>query len=506
MEKYLLGIDNGGSEIKCALFSVSGKLIAASSSALKIDTPEPGFTQRDGEEVWQANISVIKDVLNRAMIDPSDILAIGITAYGNGLVFTDEKIEPVYPVIVSTDNRAVAICERFKQNGVERKLYPLTRQTIWSAQPCALLPWFREYDPKVLDETRWIISLKDFIRFRLTGRLATELTEASSTGLMNLESRSYDPYIFETLGIADCLSKFPAVIGSTDNAGYITKKAAELTGLKEGTPVAAGYFDIDANALASGILDDTELCLIAGTWSINEFLTPSVSDDYDKRTNIATLSYMDDLYLMEDSSPTSSSNFNWYIAKIIKEYAPELDNEAIYSLCNSSVAERGPQESDVIFVPYLFASATHPDARGAFLNVTASDDHVSLLRAIYEGVVFSTVHHVRNLKRPITSFVSAKLSGGITNSPVWPQMMADALQMPIQTIEGSQIGAKGAAIGAGVACGAFADLKDGAAKMVKSGKLYLPQPGYAEIYARKYERYECALEMLDTLAERMKEI
>ena len=305
MEKYLLGIDNGGSEIKCALFSVSGDEIASSSIRLKIDTPAPGFTQRDGEEVWQANISAIRGVLNKAAIDPSDILAVGITAYGNGLVFADDKVDPIYPVIVSTDNRAADICERFKLNGIERKLYPFTRQTIWSAQPCALLPWFKQNDPKVLEKTRWIISLKDFIRYRLTEELATELTEASSTGLMKLESRKYDPYIFETLGIEDCLEKIPPVIESTKIAGYITEKASRLTGLAEGTPLAAGYFDIDANALASGILDDTELCLIAGTWSINEFLTASVSSDYDRRTNIATLSYMDGLYLMEDSSPTS---------------------------------------------------------------------------------------------------------------------------------------------------------------------------------------------------------
>ncbi len=506
MEKYLLGIDNGGSEIKCALFSVSGEEIASSSVRLPIDTPEPGFTQRDAETVWEANISAIRDVLNRAAIDPADIQAIGITAYGNGLVFTDENIEPVYPVIVSTDNRAAGICERFKDNGIERKLYPFTRQTIWSAQPCALLPWFKENDPKVLKRARWIISLKDFIRYRLTGKLATELTEASSTGLMKLESRQYDSFIFETLDIAGCIDKFPALIGSTEIAGYITEKASRLTGLAKGTPVAAGYFDIDANALASGILNDTELCLIAGTWSINEFLTASVSDDYDKRTNIATLSYMDGLYLMEDSSPTSAGNFNWYIAKIIREYAPDMSDEKIYDLCNSLVSARSPEESDVIFIPYLFASATHPDARGGFVNMTAADDHVSLLRAIYEGVVFSTVHHVHNLKRPISSFTSAKLSGGITNSRVWSQMMADALQIPIQTIEGSQIGAKGAAIGAGKACGIFTDLKDGVNRMVKPGILFLPRPEYAEIYNRKYERYERALEALDMLAERIKEI
>ena len=128
------------------------------------------------------------------------------------------------------------------------------------------------------------------------------------------------------------------------------------------------------------------------------------------------------------------------------------------------------------------------------------------MRAIYEGVVFSSVHHVRNLKRPIESYSIAKLSGGLSNSPVWSQMMADALQIPIQTIEGSQIGARGAAIGAGEACGVFEDLKQGVEVMVRPFKTYIPRKRYAKIYAEKYERYEKALQALDQLAESLQEV
>ncbi|MEE3409797.1 MAG: FGGY-family carbohydrate kinase, partial [Erysipelotrichaceae bacterium] len=131
-----------------------------------------------------------------------------------------------------------------------------------------------------------------------------------------------------------------------------------------------------------------------------------------------------------------------------------------------------------------------------FFNISADDNDASLVRAIYEGVVFSSVRHVRNLQRPINSYKSARLSGGIANSPVWSQMMADALQIPIQTLEGSQTGAKGAAIGAGIACGCFRDLEDGVEKMVKLSKLYMPNKGYKEIYQKKYERFEAAIEAI----------
>lgn len=501
MDKYLLGIDNGGSDIKCAIFTLDGKEVATSSTQVKINVPIPGFTEREAEDVWQANIKVIKECIDNAKINSEDIVSIGITAYGNGLVFVDENINAVYPAIVSTDDRGKDYCKKFKSDGTERKIFPLTRQTTWSAQPAILIPWFRDNKKEVLEKTRWILSMKDYIRYRLTGKLYGELTEASSTCLVNLDTKQYDKFIFDTIGISDCFDKMPPILNSTDIAGYISEEVAELTGLKANTIVAAGYFDIDANALASGINSDDELCLIAGTWSINEFLTKDATTDYDKRTNIATLSYVDGLYLMEDSTPTSASNFNWYIEKIIKEYNKDITNSEIYNLCNELVKQRNPKDSDVIFVPYLFSSATNPNAHAAFLNVKASDDHVSLIRAIYEGVIFSSVHHVHSLQRPISTYSKAKLSGGVTNSDVWSQMMADALQIPIQTLDGSQIGAKGAAIGAGVACKEFSSIKDGIDHMVHLGKIYYPRKEYADIYKKKYERYECALNALDSLAE-----
>ena len=163
MNKYILGIDNGGSDIKCALFDVEGKEIGSASYQVPIDTPRQGYTERDCEKVWEGNVKVIKEVLEKTNINPEDIVSIGITAYGNGLVFVDEDINPVYSAIVSTDNRAEELCQKFKEEGIERKLFPYTRQTIWSAQPAVLLPWFKENNNEVLNNTRWVLSIKDYL-------------------------------------------------------------------------------------------------------------------------------------------------------------------------------------------------------------------------------------------------------------------------------------------------------------------------------------------------------
>lgn len=503
MAQYLMGIDNGGSDIKCAIFDLTGKEIAIARTQVPMDLPHPGWTERDAGAVWEANVKVIRDAISLAGIRGEEVAAVGLTGYGCGLVFTDETGQAVYPVVVSTDDRASDYPRKFRAEGVDRALFPYTRQTTWSAQPAALLPWFRDNKPEVLEKARWILSIKDLIRHHLTGEFATELTDASSGCLMNLDTRKFDPKLFEILGIEHCYEKMPPVLESTDISGRVTAEAAALTGLAQGTPVAAGYFDIDANALASGVLSSDILCLIAGTWSINEYLSDYTPNDIDKKENTATLSYLPGYYIMEDSTPTSASNFNWFLNNLVAADRPDMPRSELYAECNRLVESIDPSDSNVIFVPYLFGSATHPDAQGAFLNISSMDDRSALLRAVYEGVVFSSCHHVHNLKRPMESYSCARLSGGVTNSPVWSQMMADALQISIETLEGSEPGAKGAAMGAGVACGLFRDLQDAADHMVQIGKVYHPRPEYAHIYQKKFARYEAALQAVDLLAEHL---
>lgn len=503
MGQYLIGLDNGGSDIKCAVFNLKGEELAVAGIQVPMDFPEPGFTERDAEQVWKANAKVIQEALKKAEISGADVAAVGLTGYGNGMVLVDKNFSAVYPAIVSTDDRAAGYCRKFKEDGTESRIFPYTLQTTWSAQPAAMLPWFRDHRPEALKKARWILSMKDFIRLRLTGAVAGEITDASSGCLVNLDTRDYDRRLFTLLGIEDCYEKMPPILESTEVSGYITKAAEAETGLAAGIPVAAGYFDIDANALASGVLSENELCLIAGTWSINEYLSKTAPRSIEKKQNTVTLSYLKEYYIMEDSTPTSASNFNWFIRSLIRPDRPDVPIHEIYEECSAAVDRISPKDSQVIFVPYLFGSATHADAHGAFLNLTGSNNRDDMLRAVYEGVVFSSAHHVYNLKRPIESYTKARLSGGVSNSAVWSQMMCDVLQIPIETLEGSEPGAKGAAMGAGVACGIFADLKDAVDHMVHVGKVYEPRPEYKVVYAEKYKKYEAALRAVDLLAEQI---
>lgn len=497
MKQYLMGIDNGGSEIKCAVFGMDGEEIAVAGRRLPISVPAPGFTERDALQVWEANAEAIREAIEKAGISGKQIKAVGLTGYGNGLCLVDGKGEPTCSCIVSTDNRAADYCRRFAENGAERAIYPMTCQTIWSAQPAALLPWFKDNRPEVLEKSAWYLSIKDFIRFRLTGVFACEMTDASSGCLLNLHTREFDQKIFDALGIGELRRLMPPCLESTDVSGYVTAEAAKRTGLAEGTPVAGGYFDIDAGALASGVLGPDMLCLIAGTWSINEYLRAEANTDYDKNCNTVTLSFLPGYFLVEDSSPTSASNFDWYVRTFLEPGHPGIAPGELYRQCDRELERCFTTDNDIIFVPYLYGSNSNPDAKGAFFNLTSYHNSSHVLQAVYEGVAFSTMYHVKNLRRPVTDYRTARLSGGVAKSRVWAQMMADILQMPIEVLKSGQISAQGAAMGAGVACGAFASLEDAVEHMVQTGGVFEPRREYAEYYAGKYAAFERALKALD---------
>lgn len=494
--KYLLGLDNGGTKTKCAVYDIEGNELSVASQNLPLDTPHVGWTERDPGKVWQANCEVIRQAVADAGIDPADIIGLGLTGYGNGACFVDEEGVPVYPCIVSTDSRANGYLDQWEKDGTMQKVYELTYQKIWDAQPAALIPWFRDNRPDVLEKTRYTLDMKDYIRFRLTGELVSEITAASSGCLMNIKTLEFDKEIFKLLDIEKYFGINPPYVGSTDISGRITKEASISTGIPEGVPVSGGYFDIDAGALASGVLDEQTLCCIAGTWSINEYISSDLESNYGKFSN--TVGYLPGWYTIEDSSPTSASNLEWFLDRFYGREKEELGG-ALFKQCDEAVDAIAPEESDIIFVPYLYASATHPKAKSLFFGVSGYHKKEHLLRAVYEGVAFSTAFHVERLtKGKDVDYRLVRFSGGAANARVWTQMFCDVLNMPIETLKSGELSAMGAAMSAGIACGAFADEHEAVERMVQVKDRFEPDPDRAESYRKKFCEYKKVLAMMDS--------
>ena len=497
MGDYVIGLDNGGTATKAAVFDLRGREIAVAGKQTQVINPRSGYTERSMEEAWQANCECIRSVIEKAGIMAEDILGIAVCGHGKGLYMWGKDDKPAYNGILSTDGRAYKYPELFRRNGIEQKLFTKTCQKILASQPVALLKWFQENAPCVLENTRWIFGVKDYIRYKMTGEAFAELTDFSGSNLINLSTADYDNEILELLGLSEIREKLPPIKRSVDLSGYVTKQAAEETGLLEGTPCAAGLFDIDACAIAMNIVNSDNLAVIAGTWSINEYIAKKPIMDGSVMLN--SLYCMDDYYLLEESSPTSAANHEWFINMFMEnEKAAALEqNENIYKKADEMIEAVPPEEQDIIYLPYLFGSNYNPKAKATFVGIDSHHNKSHILRSVYEGIAFCHKVHVEKLLRSRSNGGHIRLAGGVCNATVWVQMFADVLGLPIDIVKTKELGAFGAALTAGVACGVFSNLEDAAEKTVKIERTVYPDPDKVPVYQKKYKQYLAISEALE---------
>ena len=335
--RYYLGLDNGGTNTKAALFTSEGVQVAVESMGTAALTPAPGFVERDMDEMWRDNCTVIRRLLERSGIDAKEIAGIGLCGHGKGLYLWGRDGRPVRRGILSSDNRAWRYPMEWKENGVEEAAFRLSCQHILACQPVSLLAWLRDNEPGTLEKTQWVFECKDYVRFRLTGRAAAEITDYSGSGLMNLPAASFDAELLKLFGLECIAGALPPLCGSSEICGRVTHEAAEASGLAEGTPVIGGMFDIDACALAVNVTDSSNICMIAGTWSINEYIRREPVTDGSVLMN--SLFCLPGYYLIEESSPTSAGNNEWFVRQLLPELkaAAEASGKSIYDEMNLSL-------------------------------------------------------------------------------------------------------------------------------------------------------------------------
>lgn len=492
MNCYYLGVDNGGTMSKAVLFDQSGREVGSASEQMALITPQPGFTERDMEELWQMNVRVINAAVSAAGIDPTAIKGIACTGHGKGLYLWGKDGKPAYNGIVSTDSRAWKYPERWDKDGTADRVFKKTHQKILACQPVSLLCWFKDNEPGVLPNVQWIFAVKDYIRFRLTGEAYAEVTDYSGTNLMNLDTKEFDPELLAEFGLEEILPALPPVKGSTENCGGVTAEVASATGLAEGTPVAGGMFDIDACAIAMDIVNDENICSIAGTWSINQYI--SREPVLDRSVMMNSRYCLDGYFLIEECSPTSAGNLDWYVETFMAEEKRQAaeKGENVFEYCNGLVDSLEPQEQDIVFLPFLFGSNYNPRAKACFIGMGSHHARAHVVRAVYEGIVFCHLVHIGKLLQNRAETRAIRLGGGAAKSRVWAQMFADASGLPVETIETGELGTLGCAMAAAVAAGEFADVREAAAAMVKVKARFEPDMARHEIYTEKFAAYQKA--------------
>ena len=486
---YFLGIDIGGTMTKAALFAADGRQVATCGADTPQQFPHAGWVERDMDLLWEIAASCVRGTIEKAQISAEEIAAVACTGHGKGLYLWGKDNKPAAPAIASTDHRAAEIARRWEKDGTAEKAAKRTLQMVRDCQPAALLRWFKEERPETYADIRWVFEAKDYLRFRLTGEAYAEYTDYSGTSLMDMHTRAFESDILKMFGIEEVMSCLPPLRRSHDVCGYVTAEASALTGLREGTPVCGGMFDIDACAIAADVSQPDILCVITGTWSINEYIAPAPATD--SPTTLNSIFCLPEYYLIEESSPTSVGNLEWLVREVMGE------DKTFFAKADQLVADLPPAECDVLFLPFLYGSNSPQVSNGAFYGLSSSQSRAHLLRALFEGAVFSHRMHIDRLRKLNPNLSVIRLSGGATNSAVWVQMFADVLGLPIEVVKAEEMGAKGAAMAAAVGTGMYANFHDAAEKMVKITDTVYPNANHSVIYEEKYQRYLALLHALE---------
>jgi len=486
-----MGIDNGGTSCKAVIFDELGVEIAKSSRLLDMITPYSHHTERDMDLLWSKNVDCINEAITKSKINPNLIKGVSCSGHGKGLYLWSKDDKPLRNGIVSTDGRANYIVNKWKEEHKDELVYNINYQNILACQPVALLRWLKENEEYNYKNIKWIFAVKDYIRFRLTGEAFSEITDYSGSNLLDLSTKKISKELLNIFDISEMYDCIPPLKKSTDICGYITKEVSALTSLPEGTPVAGGMFDIDACSIAMNVVDSNYLCCIAGTWSINEYISKKPIRNHTIMMN--SLYCMDDYYLIEESSATSAGNLEWFINQFMSDKKNELSknkNENIYEYCDKLVESVSPENQNIIFLPFIYGSNYNAASKASFIGLDSHNTFADIVRAVFEGIVLCHMVHIEKLLKNKTNFKAIRLAGGAANSKVWTQIFADVTGYPIEVVKVKELGALGCAMVASVASGEYKDIKTASDKMTSFDKIIYPNLQNKKIYDLKFERYK----------------
>ncbi|HBY96978.1 MAG TPA: carbohydrate kinase [Chloroflexi bacterium] len=496
MAEYLLGIDNGSTVSKAAIFDLEGREIQVAGRKSEMQYPHPGWTERNMYGLWAGTADAIREAISASRIKPGEIVGVGVSGHGNGLYLLDRHMNPLRPGIGSMDTRAADVLAGWDKKELHSQVFPRTLQSFWPAQPNALLAWLKQNEPDAYARIGAVLLCKDYIKYCLTGEITTDFTDISATSLLDQRTRRYSPELLERYGISEVFRALPTPVHSFEVAGRVTPRAAGETGLLAGTPVVGGLFDVDASALGAGVVDPGQICIVAGTWSINEIVT--ADPIVDPTLFMTTLYTVPGLWLTVEASATSATNLEWFITQFCAEEQAEARARGIsvYEVSNEKVASLPPGSTDIIFHPFLFGSNVQPTARAGFYGIAGWHTKAHLLRALYEGVVYGHLNHIEKLRAAGARIDRARLTGGGARSQVWVQIFADALQLPMEVPAGTEIGARGVALCAGIGAGVYKDHAEAVARAVRIERRQEPNAAATPHYLARYAEYRRLLEAM----------
>ncbi|HEX2526332.1 MAG TPA: FGGY-family carbohydrate kinase [Geminicoccus sp.] len=485
MAEFMLGIDSGGTAVKVAVIASDGTEVAVRGTTHPAITPKPGHAERDPERVWRCLGADIHKVLADAGISGEDVDGIGVTGYGNGLWLVDEAGHAVMNGVLTLDLRAASLCTAWRnEEQDEATRRRRAHAAAWPGKPMPLLAWLHRHAPDTIARGRFALSSKDFLRARLTGRVAGEVSDQSSGGFSPVQSRRNEPAMMECVGLGDLVRLMPPLLEPMDIAGEVTAEAADLTGLRAGTPVSAGCSDNLAVMLGTAAIGPDDVVVMAGTWGLHQcFLSELPADE---TAIFLTHGLVPGSWLAIEGSPTSAGQLDWFVERFIRSQRPDIADDVLFAEINAAVAPLDPAAPPIFFFPYLNGAMDQSSARASLIGMTNWHGLPHTVRGVMEGIAFEHRRHFDRLAALRGRPSAARFAGGAARSVPWREIFAAALNLPLVLPAGRELGALGAAILASVAIGRHPDLASAVAAMTRTVGEVQPDRALAGLLDRRY--------------------
>jgi len=453
-----LGIDIGTSGTKTLVMCEDGGILATATAEYPLATPRPGWSEQNPADWWAASVATVRKVMKTARLRAGDITGIGLSGQMHGSVFLDRSGTVIRPALLWNDQRTARECEEIERcAGGRKKLIRMVANPALTGFTAPKILWLRNHEERSFDRTKQVLLPKDYVRYRLTGEFATEVSDASGTLLLDVVKRQWSKQLLGKLDLDAAL--LPRVYESEDITGGLSAFAAKELGLSLGTPVVGGGGDQAAGAIGNGIVRKGIVSATMGTSGVVFAHSDDVQVDPDGRLHTFCHAVRGKWHVM-GCVLSAGGSLQWFRNQLCQEEVRLAKRRGIdpYELITAAAAEAPAGSEGLFFLPYLTGERTphaDPHARACWIGLSLRHGKGHMARAVMEGATYAmrdTLEIIRGMKIPVKEI---RLSGGGARSGFWRQMQADIYGQTVSTINAEEGPAYGVALLAAAGTGAY---------------------------------------------------
>ncbi len=487
---YFLGLDVGTTGAKAILVNDSGKVVGTASSGYPMFNPKPLWSEQNPEDWWKAVQISFKNIIAGG-IDPGDIKGIGLTGQMHGLVLLDKGGKVLRPCIMWNDQRTSVECEEITSKIGFENLLKITGNAVLPGFTAPKIIWVRKNEPKVYGQVEHILLPKDYIRFCLTGEFAMDVSDASGTSLLDVNKRDWSDLVLSKLDIPR--SWLPPVFESTAITGKVSKEAADLTGLKAGTPVAAGAGDQAAGGIGTGTIKNGIASVVLGTSGVVFAHTDKLTIEPRGRLHSFCHASSKSWHVM-GVTLSAAGSLRWLRDSFCESEIEEARklNVDVYDILTRKANAVPAGSEGLIFLPYLTGERTpypDPNAKGTFTGISIRHNKDYFIRSVLEGVAYSLKDCLSLISNIGVDINEIRISGGGAKSKLWKQILADVFNIELATLNSTEGAPYGAALIAAAAVGNFSTVEEACGRCILKEEITAPQKMNVPVYEEYYKIY-----------------